>query len=43
VEGSVYRAYTVLPLEWAYRNARLVTRPEAYWLDINATPERHSE
>lgn len=33
--GASYRAYTVLPLEWAYRNARLVTRPEAYWLDIN--------
>lgn len=30
-----YRAYTVLPLEWAYANARLITRPEAYWLDIN--------
>jgi hypothetical protein len=34
-ENACYRAYTVLPLEWAYRNARLVTRPEAYWLDIN--------
>ena len=33
--NACYRAYTVLPLEWAYRNARLVTRPEAYWLDIN--------
>jgi Domain of unknown function (DUF3825) len=35
-EGATYRAYTVLPLEWAYRNARLITRPEAYWLDIDA-------
>jgi hypothetical protein len=35
-DGASYRAYTVLPLEWAYRNARLVTRPEAYWLDIDA-------
>jgi hypothetical protein len=33
--GASYRAHTVLPLEWAYRNARLITRPEAYWLDIN--------
>lgn len=33
---SCYRAYTVLPLDWAYRNARLITRPEADWLDINA-------
>jgi hypothetical protein len=32
---ACYRAYTVLPLEWAYRNARLITRPEASWLDIN--------
>ncbi len=36
VEGACYRAYTVLPVEWAYRNARLITRPEAYWLDPNA-------
>lgn len=34
-DGACYRAYTVLPLEWAYRNARLITRPEAYWLDMN--------
>jgi hypothetical protein len=34
-EGACYRAYTVLPLDWAYRNARLITRPEAHWLDIN--------
>jgi hypothetical protein len=34
---AYYRAYTVLPLEWAYRNARLITRPEASWLDINVT------
>jgi len=33
--GACYRAYTVLPIEWAYRNARLVTRPESYWLDPN--------
>ncbi len=33
--NASYRAYTVLPLEWAYRNARLITRPEASWLDIN--------
>jgi hypothetical protein len=30
-----YRAHTVLPVEWAYRNARLITRPESYWLDPN--------
>lgn len=37
-ENACYRAYTVLPLEWAYRNARLITRPEASWLDINVGP-----
>jgi hypothetical protein len=37
--GACYRAYTVLPLDWAYRNARLITRPEAYWLDINTKAE----
>lgn len=35
IEDACYRAYTVLPIEWAYRNARLITRPEAYWLDPN--------
>ncbi len=34
-DGACYRAYTVLPIEWAYRNARLITRPESYWLDPN--------
>lgn len=33
--SACYRAYTRLPLDWAYRNARLITRPEASWLDIN--------
>jgi Domain of unknown function (DUF3825) len=33
--GASYRAFTVLPLEWAYGNARLITRPETLWLDIN--------
>jgi hypothetical protein len=33
--GARYQAHTVLPVEWAYRNARLITRPEASWLDIH--------
>lgn len=38
-EDRVYRAFTVLPLDWAYNNARLVTKPESSWLPIgqNAT------
>jgi uncharacterized protein DUF3825 len=31
-EPACYRAYTVLPLGWAYRNARLMSRPESSWL-----------
>jgi hypothetical protein len=42
VQGVSYRAYTVLPVEWAYRNARLITRPEAYWLDPNSRADAGS-
>lgn len=31
-EDEVYRANTVLPLEWAYNNARLLARPDREWL-----------
>jgi hypothetical protein len=31
-----YQGSTILPLEWAYKNARLVCRPDSDWL----TPER---
>lgn len=27
-----YKGHTILPLEWAYSNARLVTRPDSDWL-----------
>ena len=30
--GDCYRAATVLPLQRAYRNARLLTRPDPDWL-----------
>ncbi len=30
--GSTYRGETVLPLDWAYNNARLLTRPDTEWL-----------
>lgn len=30
--GNCYRAATVLPLQWAYRNARLLTKPDPDWL-----------
>lgn len=31
--GSVYRAATVLTLDMAYNNARLITRPDKEWLE----------
>lgn len=31
-EGAVYKAYTVLTLDMAYNNARLLTRPDKEWL-----------
>lgn len=31
-EDRAYRAFTVLPLELAYKNARLIARPEGEWL-----------
>jgi hypothetical protein len=31
-----YLAHTVLPLDWAYSNARLICRPDSDWLDPDA-------
>lgn len=33
-EERAYRAFTVLPLEKAYSNARLIARPESDWLPV---------
>jgi hypothetical protein len=30
----VYRANTVLPLDWAYNNARVIKKPDADWLQV---------
>ncbi len=32
LESGNYKGHTILPLEWAYSNARLVTRPDSDWL-----------
>lgn len=32
-EGEVYRANTILPLDWAYNNARLLAKPDREWLN----------
>jgi len=31
----VYTIHTVIPLHWAYRDARLVCRPETEWLGLD--------
>ena len=31
-ESGNYLGHTILPLEWAYSNARLVCRPDSDWL-----------
>jgi hypothetical protein len=36
-EGTTYRGHTVLTLEMAYTNARLVARPDSEWLKPRAT------
>jgi hypothetical protein len=30
--SGAYLAHTILPLDWAYRNARLICRPDSDWL-----------
>jgi hypothetical protein len=37
-EDRAYRAFTVLPLDRAYNNARLIARPESDWLPVAGTP-----
>jgi len=34
-----YLGHTMLPLDWAYRNARLVCRPDSDWLDAGEIAE----
>lgn len=34
-----YAAWTVMPLDWAYRSARLIKAPSADWLDATPLPD----
>lgn len=34
-ESGNYLGHTILPLEWAYSNARLVCRPDSDWLIVD--------
>ena len=40
--GAVYRAATVLTLDMAYNNARLIARPDKEWLEPISAPESAS-
>ena len=31
-QSGNYLGHTILPLDWAYSNARLITRPDSDWL-----------
>jgi hypothetical protein len=35
-KDAVYTAETILELDWAYSNARLITRPDSDWLAVRA-------
>lgn len=38
-DDKCYRAFTVLPLRFAYKNARLIARPDADWLAPMGVPD----
>lgn len=38
-----YLGHTMLPLDWAYRNARLVCRPDSDWLDARMIAQIRDE
>ncbi|MDY6387112.1 MAG: DUF3825 domain-containing protein [Fibrobacter sp.] len=35
LENGNYQGQTILPLDWAYSNSRLITKPESDWLNTN--------
>ena len=38
-----YLGHTVLPLSWAYSNARLITRPDSDWLSTDQITQEDDE
>lgn len=42
-ESGNYLGHTVLPLDWAYKNARLICRPDSDWLEPKEILEESSE
>jgi hypothetical protein len=43
VPSGAYQGYTILPLAWAYNNARLVCRPNSDWLIPEEITQAQSE
>jgi hypothetical protein len=43
VGSGAYQGYTILPLAWAYNNARLVCRPNSDWLKPEEITESQSD
>lgn len=43
LDSGNYKGHTILPLEWAYSNARLVTRPDSDWLVADRIENKPSE
>ena len=35
-QSGNYQAETILSLPVAYKNARLITRPDSYWMNVSA-------
>lgn len=42
-EPNLYVGYTILTLSMAYKNARLISRPESDWLSVPASPPEVEE
>lgn len=41
--AGAYLGHTVLPLDWAYKNARLICRPDSDWLAADDIIEKEEE
>ncbi len=39
-EEEAYMGYTILELDWAYSNARLIARPDSDWLAVEALQDK---
>jgi len=42
-DSGNYLGHTVLPLDWAYRNARLICRPDSDWLSPDEIVEKEGD